>query len=43
VEALGVLRDGRVVRIPIAGHNVGRDIFAPYRYAVVGFLGEVVG
>jgi pimeloyl-ACP methyl ester carboxylesterase len=42
-EAMRVLRDGRVVRIPNAGHNVRRDNYAPYREAVVGFLGEVMG
>jgi pimeloyl-ACP methyl ester carboxylesterase len=41
-EAKRVLRNGRVVHIAGAGHNIRRDRYEPFRDAVVGFLGEVM-
>lgn len=37
-EAAGILRDGQVVRIENAGHNIRRDNYTPFRDAVIPFL-----
>ena len=37
-EAATLLRDGQVVRIPDAGHNIRRDNYPPFRDAVLPFL-----
>ena len=42
-EALALLRDGRVVHIPGAGHNIRREGFEGYREAVLAFLREQAG
>lgn len=42
-EALRLLRDGRVVHIPGAGHNIRREGFAGYMEAVLPFLREQRG
>ena len=39
-EILGLLADGREANISDAGHNIRRDSYAPFRDAVVAFLGE---
>jgi N-formylmaleamate deformylase len=39
-EALGLLRDGRMVHIPGAGHNIRREGFEGYMEAVLAFLRE---
>ena len=40
-EAAGLLRQGQVVHIPGAGHNIRRDQFGPYMEAVKAFLAQV--
>lgn len=42
-EALRLLRDGRVVHIPGAGHNIRRERFEGYVDAVLAFLREQAG
>lgn len=39
-EIVGLLRDGREVNIPDAGHNIRRDQYEPFREAVMAFLAE---
>jgi pimeloyl-ACP methyl ester carboxylesterase len=40
-EAAGLWKEGRVVRITDAGHNIRREQFGPYMEAVRAFLGEI--
>ncbi|MHB1317554.1 MAG: alpha/beta fold hydrolase [Anaerolineae bacterium] len=40
-EAAGLWKEGRVVRISGAGHNIRRERFGPYMEAVRGFLSEM--
>ena len=40
-EAAGLLKQGQVVHIPGAGHNIRRDQFGPYMEAVKAFLAQV--
>jgi pimeloyl-ACP methyl ester carboxylesterase len=40
-EVAEVMRDGRIVNVPGAGHNIRRDQFGPFLAAVKGFLAGV--
>jgi len=40
-EAAGLWKEGRVVRIPGAGHNIRREQFGPYMGTVWAFLSEM--
>ena len=37
-EAAGLMRTGKIVNVPGAGHNIRRDQFEPFLAAVKGFL-----
>lgn len=41
-EAIRLLRAGKLVHIPGAGHNIRREQYEPYRAAVTTFLGKVI-
>jgi len=41
-EAMRLLRAGKVVHIPGAGHNIRREQYESYREAVVAFLGAMM-
>ena len=40
-EAAGLLKEGKVVHIPDAGHSIRRENFQPYLEAVTTFLRQV--